>query len=184
MLWDSWWPVLLDQLEIDNNVLLWYKSGNCLINCSMPTFLGARICLGSMGEMLVLQGDVMPVQNPCWLAWSWKVGMKDLPKICHLSVCSSALHQQLCSCGGFYSHLSVQSKPAVICTLRIPLGFTVPSDRTFWDCLLKLHLRCSLSHLCGDQKGFLCVLGSQSVRDMTDGHSSDSSSWSGEKAGL
>lgn len=105
MLWDSWWPVLLDQLEMDNNVLLWYKSGNCLINCSMPTFLGARICLGSMGEMLILQGDVVPVENPCWLAWSWNAGMKDLPKICPLSVCSSALHQQLCSCGGFYSEL-------------------------------------------------------------------------------
>lgn len=48
----------------------------------MLTFLGARICLGSMVEMLVLQGDVMPVQNSWWLAWYWEVGMKDLPKNC------------------------------------------------------------------------------------------------------
>lgn len=48
----------------------------------MLTFLGARICLGSMVEMLVLQGDVISVQNWWWLAWYREVGKEDLPKNC------------------------------------------------------------------------------------------------------
>lgn len=71
----------------------------------MLTFLGARICLGSMVEMLVLHGDVMPVQNSWWLAWCWKVGMKDPPKSClrALECVQLCSHDQLCSFGGFYS---------------------------------------------------------------------------------
>lgn len=110
----------------------------------------------------------------------WKIFQKSVPWACAALLCTN----NCVLVEVFILSYSVQSKPAVICTLRIPLGFIVASDRTFWDCLLKLHWRCSLSHLCGDQKGFFVCFGLIECKGHDDGRCSDSSSWSGEKADL
>lgn len=172
----------------------------------MLTFLGARICLGSMVEMLVLYSDVMPVQNSWWLAWYWKVGMKGPPKNCLRALecvqlrsarTTVFLWKFLFSLWSFphsyqcYVGNTVQSKPSLDLYPFLALLFPEHSQNSPWPNTLHVAWNRTLFLIfktvsssctsdvlsptfCVENRRVLCVSGSQSVRDMMDGHSSDS----------
>lgn len=128
----------------------------------------------------------------------WKVFLKTVCEL--LSVYSSALHEQLCSCGGFYSslghfHIVTSAVWGAQCRVNKPWFVPIPSfaflrtlsgfntlhmvwSRTLFPIFKTVSSSCTWDVLSptfsvGNRR-VLCVLGSQSVRDMMDRHSSDS----------